>query len=123
MTLFRRHPVLASLFALALMLTLFFAGRFVAQVIYWSDPARQEQQVEGWMTLRYVARSWQLAPRDLYEAAGLPAPVRGSAMTLEQLAEDRGIPLSQLIAEIEASILHLRAAPTGAPSGNGASAP
>lgn len=111
MTLWRRHPLLASLFALALLLTLFFAGRFTAQVIYWSDPARQEQDVEGWMTLRYVARSWQIAPRDLYAAAGLPAPVRGRPMTLEQLAEDRGIPLPALIAEIEASIARLRAAP------------
>lgn len=119
MTLLRRHPVLTLAFTLALCVTLAFAGRFVAQVVYWSDPARQEQDVEGWMTLRYVARSWQLSPRDLYAAVGLPAPVRGSPMTLEQLAEDRGIPLADLIAEIEASILRLRASAQG----QGASAP
>ncbi|MDO9581828.1 MAG: hypothetical protein Q7J24_01760 [Desulfomicrobium sp.] len=113
MTLLRRHPVLASLFVLALILTLFFAGRFVAQVVYWSDPARQEQEVEGWMTLRYIARSWGLPPRDLYDAAGLPAPVRGTPMTLEQLAEDRGIPLPALIAEVEAAIARLTATRDG----------
>lgn len=107
MTLFRRHPVLASLFALALILTLFFAGRFVAQVVYWSDPARQEQEVEGWMTLRYVAKSWQLPPQDLYEAAGLPPPQRGNRRTLEQLAEDRNVSLAQMIAEVEAGIARL----------------
>lgn len=104
MTLLRRHPVLAIGFAVALALTLFFAGRFVAQVVYWSDPARQEQEVQGWMTLRYVAKSWRLPPRDLYEAAGFPGPVRGNPATLEQLAEDRAIPLSQLIAEVKAAI-------------------
>lgn len=109
MTLLRRHPVLASLFALALVLTLVFAGRFVAQVIYWSDPARQEQEVEGWMTLRYIARSWHLSPRDLYEAAGLPPPVRGAPKTLEQMAQDRGIPLPVLIAEVKAGIDRLTA--------------
>ena len=104
MTLLRRHPILTIGFALALALTLFFAGRFVAQVVYWSDPARQEQEVQGWMTLRYVAKSWRLPPRDLYEAAGLPGPTRGHPLTLEQLAEDRGIPLPQLIAEVETAI-------------------
>ncbi|WP_103333678.1 hypothetical protein [Pseudotabrizicola formosa] len=113
MTLLRRHPLLASLFALALILTLVFAGRFVAQVIYWSDPARQEQDVEGWMTLRYIARSWQLPPRDLYDAAGLPGPTRRQPMTLEQLAEDRGIPLPTLIAEVEAAIDRLTEARDG----------
>ncbi|TGD64004.1 hypothetical protein EYC08_11255 [Tabrizicola sp. WMC-M-20] len=116
MTLLRRHPVLATLFVLALILTLVFAGRFVAQVVYWSDPARQEQEVEGWMTLRYIARSWQLPPRDLYEAAGLPGPTRGQPMTLEQLAVDRGMPLDALIAEVEAGIDRLTAARDGAPA-------
>ncbi|MDO8882946.1 MAG: hypothetical protein Q7V11_08315, partial [Pseudotabrizicola sp.] len=83
MTLLRRHPVLATLFALALALTLFFAGRFVAQVVYWSDPARQEQEVEGWMTLRYVAKSWRLSAPDLYEAAGMTPLERGGRRTLE----------------------------------------
>ena len=104
MTLLRRHPVLTLGFALALALTLFFAGRFVAQVVYWSDPARQEQDVEGWMTLRYVAKSWSLPARDLYDAAGLPVGERGQRQTLEQLAQKRGVPVAQVIAEVEAGI-------------------
>ncbi|MFN3724080.1 MAG: hypothetical protein ACK4VZ_13640 [Paracoccaceae bacterium] len=107
MTLFRRHPVLATLFALALILTLVFAARFVAQVVYWSDPARQEQEVEGWMTLRYVAKSWRLSPLDLSEQAGLPAPARGSRKTLEQLADEMGLPLAELIAKVKAGIAGL----------------
>ncbi|MFN4153181.1 MAG: hypothetical protein ACK4HF_00875 [Paracoccaceae bacterium] len=110
MTLLRRHPFLATFFAIALILTLFFAGRFVAQVIYWSDPAHQEQEVDGWMTLRYVAKSWRLPPPELYEAAGLPPPVRGNRQTLEQLAQDRKMPLAELIAEVEAAIARLIAA-------------
>ena len=123
MTLLRRHPVLASLFALALILTLFFAGRFVAQVVYWSDPARQEQEVEGWMTLRYVARSWHLPVPELYEAAGLPQPQRGNRRTLEQLAAERNVPVAQLIAEVEAAIARLTRAPSGTLPPDGAPKP
>ena len=104
MTLLRRHPVLAIGFGLALILTLFFAGRFVAQVVYWSDPARQEQEVQGWMTLRYVAKSWGLSAPDLYQASGLPTPERGSRRTLDQLAKERNVPLAQLTADVEAGI-------------------
>ena len=44
MRVLRRHPVLSLAFALALGLTLFFAGRFVAQAVYWSDPAHRNQR-------------------------------------------------------------------------------
>ena len=115
MTLLRRHPVLAIGFAIALSLTLFFAGRFVAQVIYWSDPARQEQEVEGWMTLRYVAKSWRLPARDLYEAAGLPAPLRGRPLTLDQLAKERGMPRDALIEEVKVGISRLTGQRDGVP--------
>mgnify|MGYP005849515307 CR=1 FL=1 len=111
MSLFRRHPVLATLFAIALILTLVFAGRVVTQVVYWSDPDRKEQAVDGWMTLRYVAKSWRLAPLELYEAAGLPPQERGSRRTLEQLAKDKGIALADLIADVEAGIVRLTRSP------------
>ena len=39
----RRHPVLTTAFALALGLTLFFAGQFIARAVYWSNPAHLER--------------------------------------------------------------------------------
>lgn len=100
----RRHPVLGTLFALALALTLFFVAQAAMDTAYWSDPAHHDQEIEGWMTPRYVALSWDV-PREVMEAAVGDAPrLRGGRPTLERIAEMQGIPLEGLIAQIEAAI-------------------
>ena len=109
MTLWRRHPLLVTAFVLALALTLGFAGRFVAQVVYWSNPAHQNQTVQGWMTVGYIGKSWDLPPREIDAIAGLPLPVNGKPFTLDQIARDRGIPVEQVIAQVEQAIAQLRA--------------
>lgn len=104
MTLLRRHPVLTLAFAVALCLTLAFAGRFVWQVVYWSNPAHQNQQVQGWMTVGYIGKSWALSPREIDQAAGLPPPVKGKPFTLDQIARDRGVPVAEVIAQVEQAL-------------------
>ena len=74
--LWRQRPYLVSAFLLACAVTLFFAVRFVTQAIYWSDPAHQNQTVEGWMTVGYIAKSWQVDPHQLDDLAGLPQPLQ-----------------------------------------------
>lgn len=108
MRVLRRHPVLSLAFALALGLTLFFAGRFVAQAVYWSDPAHRNQPVAGWMTVGYVGRSWGLSPRAIDAEAGLPPP-QGKPLTLNQIAAARGVPVAQVVAEVEAALARLMA--------------
>ncbi len=108
MSLIRRHPVLTAAFALALALTLFFAGQFVARAIYWSDPAHHNQQVEPWMTVGYIGRSWRLDPREIDAEAGLPPP-QGHPLTLDEIARQRGVPVAGIIAEVEAAITRLKA--------------
>jgi hypothetical protein len=108
MTLWRKHPYLVAAFALALALTLFFAGRFVVQVAYWSDPAHRNQTVQGWMTVGYVGRSWGLDPREIDDIAGLPRP-EGHPKPLVEIAAERGVPVTDLIAEVEAAIVTLKA--------------
>jgi hypothetical protein len=61
MKVWRRHPVLTTGFVLAVVAMLAFAVRFGVQVVYWSTAAHQNQQLEGWMTPRYIARSWQVS--------------------------------------------------------------
>lgn len=104
MTLLRRHPLLALCFVLALALTLFFAGRFVVQVVYWSNPDHQQQKVQGWMTVGYIGKSWGLPPREIDALAGLPPPEQGKPFTLEQIARDRGVPVADVIAQVEAAL-------------------
>lgn len=107
MTVFRRHPLLTLAFALALALTLFFAGRFVTRAIYWADPAHRDQPVAAWMTMGYIGRSWNLSPRDLDDAAGFARP-EGKPLTLQQIADQRGVPVADVIRTVETAILTVK---------------
>lgn len=103
-----RHPVLFAAFGLALALTLFFAGRFTWAAIYWSQ--HREMPVQGWMTIGYVGHSWGLDPRALDAAAGTPRPEPGHPLTLDEIARTRGVPVTQVIAEVTAAVQALKAA-------------
>lgn len=107
-TLWRARPVLTSAFLLACGVTLFFAGRIAVQTVYWAN--HRDEEVRPWMTVGYVARSWGLNGREIDAAAGLPTPeVKGHPQTLKEIAADRGVPVSDVIAEVEAAVAKLRA--------------
>lgn len=107
--LWRARPYLVSSFLLACVVTLFFGVRFVSKLVYWADPAHHEQTVQGWMTVGYVARSWDLDAREIDEVAGLPLPkVKGHPQPLSEIAADRGVPVETVIDAVERAILLLR---------------
>mgnify|MGYP006166690487 CR=1 FL=1 len=68
----RRHPWLTSALVLAVVLTLFFAGRFVIGAVYWAQ--HQQEPIRGWMTVGYIGKSWNLDPREIDAVAGFPLP-------------------------------------------------
>jgi len=103
-----KHPILVTGFLVALGVTLFFATRLIFFTIYWSDPAHRDQVLQGWMTPGYVAKSWDISREDMLAALG-GVPVTGNRRTLEQIAEDRGIALRELITQIETAIAGHRA--------------
>jgi hypothetical protein len=112
LALWRLRPVLATAFVLACALTLFFAGRFTVYTVYWAT--HHEEPIRPWMTVGYVARSWGLDGRDIDALAGLPLPeVKGRPQSLAEIAADRGVPVAEVIAEVEAAIATLRAAEVG----------
>jgi hypothetical protein len=117
--LWRIRPVLTSAFVLACAVTLFFTGRFTVQTVYWA--LHSEVEVQPWMTVGYVARSWDLNGREIDALAGLPLPeVKGRPQPLSEIAADRDVPVAQVIAEVEAAIATLRAeeaAQHGGPEG------
>ncbi|MES2144672.1 MAG: hypothetical protein V4516_09995 [Pseudomonadota bacterium] len=110
--LWRMRPYLTSAFLLACAVTLFFAGSVVYQAVYWSF--HREMAVQPWMTVGYVARSWGLDPREMDRLAGLPLPeVKGHPQPLREIARDRGVPVEDIIAEVERVITRMRAAGPG----------
>jgi hypothetical protein len=110
--LWRARPILTSAFLLACGFTLFFAGFTVFRAVYWAN--HREEPVSAWMTVGYVGRSWGLDPRELDAVAGLPVPVeRGHPLTLAEIARDRGVPVQEIITEVEAAITTLRAGGAG----------
>ena len=106
--LWRARPRLTAAFLLACAVTLFFTGSFAYRTVYWAT--HQEVPVRGWMTVGYIARSWGLDGRELDALAGLPVPEeKGHPQTLREIALDRGVPVLEIVTEVEAAIAELRA--------------
>lgn len=107
--LWQRHRLLTLAFLGSLLVAGVFAVRFLLFVLYWHDPAHRDQPLEGWMTIGYVAHSYDV-PRDLLiDALRLPPPGKGERPTLDRLAEGRGQTLAAFEGEIAAAIARLRA--------------
>lgn len=105
----RQHPVLFAAFVLAAALTLFFATRMVVATIYWSDPAHRDQAIAGWMTPRYVSRSWRVPPEAILPALGaMDGPMPGRRLTIAELAALRGTTPEALAADIADAIARWR---------------
>jgi hypothetical protein len=107
LTVLRRHPVLATAFVVALLLALALAASIAWRLLYWE--AHENEPVAPWMTVGYIGRSWNLSPRAIDEVAGLPPPeVAGRPLTLQEIARRRGVPVAEVIAEVEAALAELR---------------
>lgn len=106
-------PLATVVLVLALGAAGLFAVRSVAFVIYWSDPARQEQKIAGWMTPGYIAHSWQVPRAVVLDAVNAPVPPPEGPMSLRDLAARNGVSVEDLIAAAEAAIAAYRAGAPG----------
>lgn len=94
---YRRDWPIAAAFLVAVALTGYFGFRLVDRALYWTDPAHQHQAPEPWMTVGYLARSWQMPPHMLAGAIGIgDGSMRG--LRLSEIAEAQGIAVEDLIA-------------------------
>lgn len=101
-------PLATLIFLIALAAGTFFGVR---TVLFWHDrPPRAErhQPVEPWMTPGYIARSWQVPRRVILDAIDAPKRGHNGPTNLTRLAEIRGIPVEQIIQEVEAAISAFR---------------
>ena len=97
-------------FVVALCTLGFFGARSLAATIYWMDPAHQDQPLAGWMTPRYVARSYKLPPEVLGEALFLVKGETPRRISLEALAAENDTTLDALQSRIDAAAAEWRAA-------------
>ena len=77
------------------------------QAVYWAN--HRDENITPWMTLGYVAHSWQVPAREIEARVGLPPP-GGHPQPLVELAGQQHIPVAELITRIAAAIAAIRAA-------------
>ncbi len=106
-------PIATIILAVALAMSLFFAGKTAVFLVYWNDPVHREQQIAPWMTPGYIAHSWRVPREVVLQALDAPVPPPGGRMNLEALADYHGVTVDDLIAAVEAAIADYNsAAPT-----------
>ena len=98
----KRHPVLSALFALAFVAMIGFGVRTVGFWVYWQNPDHREQPIEAWMPPRYVGMSYGIPPEILGPLLGLQ-PGEDRHLTMGEIAAARGQSLEDLAAEIKAA--------------------
>lgn len=84
-----------------------FGTRFTVRLIYFSDPDHVQQPLEGWMTLGYVARSWEVPRQSLHDWLHLP-PDTPRRATIREIADNMGLSPADLGARLlaKANSLH-----------------
>lgn len=103
--------VLLAVLALALIGTLFFAVRIATSTALWREPAEPDAPIAGWMTPRYIARSWDIPPDVIAAALALEHDGGGRKITLAELAAERGTDIATLTADLTLAIAAYREQP------------
>lgn len=96
------HKPTLFLLGLALVMALFFATRFAVHWVYWNDQRNYHTEIEPWMTIGFVARSWHRAPESVALLIGNPDDLHRK--TLEEIAQDQGRPVEDLIADLTTAL-------------------
>jgi hypothetical protein len=99
--LIRQHPLPTALLVAALAGLLWFATSFVREVLYFSDPAHQQQDLALWMSPRYVGKSWDLPPEVIVRTMELQPD--HAQPTLRDVINHLGITLEELQSRVEAA--------------------
>ncbi|MCO6185488.1 hypothetical protein [Rhizobium sp. L1K21] len=107
--LWQENRLLLIAFSVAAALTLLFALRFVFAALYWHDPSHRNQPLEPWMTLRYVAHSWNVPVEALVQALDIDPDQRGGLRRrpIEDIADGAGVSYETFKQEVDAAVQQL----------------
>jgi hypothetical protein len=115
---FRLHPYLSVAFVLSTLVAIGFLVNAAIGILGWEG--NRPGPVRPWMTVGLVAENWGLEPREIDAAAGLPVPVDGRPFTLQEIADQRGVPVEEIIQLVEDTVRQMRRAEHHGGTGNGA---
>ena len=87
-----------------------FGVQAASQFIYWADPAHQDQPLAGWMTPRYVSRSYDVPPPVILDALEMDRDAAPRRASLETLAAEQEMTLQEMQTRIDAAVSAWRAA-------------
>ena len=91
--LWQSHKLLVLGFLAALILTSVLFARLIADMAYW--PQHQDETISGWMTVGYVAHSYDVDKDGLIEALGIETDLRRH-LTLTAIADAQDMSLAEL---------------------------
>lgn len=104
--LWRVAPIATALLSLSIVVLLIFTLRL--GMFFFRPPPPKDVVIEPWMTPGFVAHSWHIPPDVMGAAMQIEPRKGGRPQNLEYIAEQKGIPVDQLIADIEAAIAEFR---------------
>jgi hypothetical protein len=101
----RFQKLILLAFLVALSFTAVRVVRTVSDMAYWHY--HQDEPLNAWMNLHYVAHSYHIPPHVLYQALNLPhkPPDKRSLKTLSKSLD---MPFETLKAKLEQAIIHAR---------------
>ncbi|MDD9922825.1 MAG: hypothetical protein OXQ92_11185 [Boseongicola sp.] len=79
----------------ACFLVIWFLTRAALDFVHFNDPKHQDADLKGWMTPRYIVRSYDLPRSLVFDTLGLQDPDR-RGVPLRRIAEDMGLTLEEL---------------------------
>jgi len=102
------HWLVAAALVLALGFTGLHAYRAVSAAIYWNY--NRDEPIQGWMSVGFVAHSYHVPPRILYQAIGLPP--KPDKRPLRIIAKAQNRPVDAVKASLQNAIVHARYPPS-----------
>lgn len=102
----QKWAVLAA-FILVLAVTGLFAVRTARRALYWRQ--HRDESIRPWMTLPYIAHSYRVPPRVLYDALGIPHPPH-DRRPIRAIAREKNISVGEVIQILQRAIADARQA-------------
>lgn len=99
--LWAHHRLVVMAFLTVLVVIGFFGIKTFSAMIYWQDPAHQSQDIEPWMTPRYISRSYRLPPEILGPVLFLEKDMPPRRVSIGTIAAENSLTMEELQIRID----------------------